>query len=272
MAERPSFIFKLSESGLLKINGIFYGWPGCGKTALLGTGDSTLLIMDSDTQGTATASAMGSEADATLVTNYTKLEEVYQYLANEDHGYKTVAWDSTTMFMDRTLTDELLRDAYMANPSKQDPDVASQREYLKSQTRIGRYFRQFAELDINFISIMHVMPIETPEGEVMWAPFLPGKEGEFSKKIQGYANLIGFMYAKENDQKETDRFIRFKQNEQYVAKDRFHCFPAVIKNPTLPQLLERVEMKRQQVRSKQMPVKKAVAKKAAVMRRSTNAS
>jgi hypothetical protein len=135
----------------------------------------------------------------------------------------------------------------MQNPQKQNPDVPSQREYLINMNRIGRYVRQFCQLDIDCIFTFHVMAITTPDGEIMWAPMLQGKDGEFSTKISGYMNVIGYFYKKKEDVdgKIVDqRFIRFRGNGEYVAKDRFHCLPGVMKNPTLPAILSRINEKK----------------------------
>lgn len=253
---RPISIYNLKDNVLKPPNIGVYAWPGQGKTGLFADADKSLLIMDSDIQGSDTAAILGSTADAAQVSDYYGLEEIYQYLRNEDHPYKCVAWDSVTLFQDRTLVDEILRDAHESNPAKQSPDVPSMREYLVSQTRIGRYIRQFSELPIAFVCTFHVMAIETPDGETMWAPLLQGKEGEVSTKISGYFNVLGHFYKKK-EQQERDgkkvsverRYCRFVGNAEYVAKDRYSCLPRIMPDPTIGKILSTIDAKREQMSS-----------------------
>lgn len=267
---RPASIYSLRDKGLSGANIGVYAWPGQGKTGLFADADKSVLIMDSDIYGTDTALSLGADCDAAQVSGYRQLEEIYQYLANDDHGYKVVAWDSLTLFQDRTLVDEILADAHASNPKKQSPDVASMREYLISQNRIGRYFRQFCELPIIFVPTFHVMAIETPDGETMWAPLLQGKDGEFSTKISGYLNVLGHFYKKtdgEGADETVTRYMKFRGDHQYVAKDRLNALPPLMKEPTIAKIMRAIEGKRLEYTSAPLrPAAKAVAKKAAGLR------
>lgn len=264
---RPLSIYSLAEQPLGGPNIGIYAWPGAGKTGLFADSGENLLIMDADIRGSDTAAVLGSRAHAAQVSDYHGLEEIYQYLRNEDHSYKTVAWDSVTLFQDRTLIDEILLDAYESNPKKQSPDVPSMREYLVSQTRIGRYIRQFSELPINFVCTFHVMAITTPDGETMWAPLLQGKDGEVSTKISGYFNVLGHFYKKkeEVDGKAVEnRYCRFTGNHEYVAKDRYNCLPRIMKDPTIGKILGAIDIKREEIKERNALPSPPAAKKAAV--------
>ena len=267
---RPASIYSLRDKGLSGPNVGIYAWPGQGKTGLFADADKSLLIMDSDIYGTDTALALGADCDAAQVSGYSELEDIYQYLRNDEHPYKAVAWDSVTLFQDRTLIDEILQDAHMANPNKQSPDVPSMREYLVSQSRIGRYFRQFCELPIVFVPTFHVMAIETPDGETMWAPLLQGKDGEFATKISGYLNVLGHFYKRtegDGDSKKVTRYLKFVGDHQHVAKDRLNAMPAVMKDPTIGKILNRIEVKRAEFQATPSPpAAKRVAKKAGALR------
>jgi hypothetical protein len=275
---RPISIYRLQDQALGGPNIGIYAWPGQGKTGLLADADETCLIMDSDIRGSDTAAVLGSTAHAAQVSDYHGLEEIYGYLRNDEHPYKTVVWDSLTLFQDRTLIDEILRDAYESNPQKQSPDVPSMREYLVSQNRISRYVRQFSELPITFVCTFHVMGIETPDGETMWAPLLQGKDGEFSTKISGYFNVLGHFYKKKetvevNGQSRATekRYCRFVGNHEYVAKDRYTCLPRIMPDPTIGKILEAIEKKREEIRVRNarpspLPAARPVKKVAAIRR------
>lgn len=219
------------------INMGLYGHPGIGKTGLIGTGGPTTLIMDSDSQGTLAAKRLGSTAHMMPVTDYDQLNEVYQHLAHDKHDFKWVWWDSLTLFQDRALIDDILVDAHLANP-RQSEDVASQREYLVSQNRIGQYIRQFVDLPIHFGFTAHVMVGEDTEGDggLVYKPAISGKKGSFSSYICGYMNVIAYMGLTPAGKR---RLLTNRQGE-YYAKDRFHAlrtgYAWHLDDATLPQI------------------------------------
>lgn len=265
---RPTSIHRLDdeEYSLRKINMGIYSWPGVGKSVFIGSGGERMLIGDGDSGGTDSPAALGSKASMAAVTDYQELEELYQFLKNDNDGeFDFFWWDSVTLFQDRTLIDDLLLDAYTQNPSKQDPDIPSKREYMKSQVKIARYVRQFSELPgVNFGMSFHVMSHETPMGTITWCPLLQGLQGEFSTKVQGYTNILGYLYTKESDG-ETHRYMRTAQSEEFVAKDRFNALPPIMKDPTIPQvrrLIADAKAKRSAAKAAPVPVKR-VAKKSA---------
>ncbi len=239
---RPKSIVRISEDqSIATINFMLYGHPGIGKTALWGTGGKT-LILDSDSGGILTARALKSQADYMPVNDYQQLAEAYEYLRYDDHGYQWVAWDSITLFQDRALVDDILKDAAAANP-RQSEDVASQREYLISQNRIGTYIRLFSDLPINFGVSAHVMVGEDTEGDggLIYKPAISGKKGSYSSYICGYMNVVGYYGL---TPKGNRRLITERQGE-FFAKDRFNALrtngKGYIDNPTLPHIQRLVE-------------------------------
>lgn len=228
----------MDEDGddLSTINALIYGYPGIGKSVFWGTGGPKTLIMDSDSGGTEAARAMGSKAKRKRVNDYDQLDAVYQYLAHEKHPFRWVIWDSLTLFQDRVLIDDILPDAAALNP-KQSPHVASQREYLINQNRIGSYVRLFADLPVNFGISCHVMTGEDGEAEdggIILKPDIRGKKGSYSSYICGYMNVVCY-YGKTPGGK---RRLITERMDKYFAKDRFDALKTGTKpfldNPTLP--------------------------------------
>ena len=241
---RPISIVSLEDvdPSLNKISMGIYGHPGIGKTRLLGTGGPETLIMDSDSHGTVSAKRARSKAHKAKVTDYTELAEMYDFLAHDKHDFTWVWWDSITLFQDRGLIDDILVDAHLANP-RQSEDVASQREYLVSQNRIGQYVRQFVDLpNINFGWTAHVMVGEDTEGDggIIYKPAISGKRGTFSSYICGYMNIVAYMGLTP----EGHRRLITQRTGEYYAKDRFHALrtndKAYVQDVTLPQITQLV--------------------------------
>lgn len=248
--KRPKSIYRLgSNTALRTINWLLYGHPGVGKTPLWGTGEKVLLL-DSD-GGTESAEARGSRIEVIRVPGFGELSDVYQYLRYGKHDYKWVVWDGGTLFMDRVLIDEITADAAALSP-KQSPDVASQREYLVLQNRMGDYVRRFVDLPINFGMSAHVMTWENPEGETEYIPFLPGGQGQFSNKMSGYFNLVTYLGIKPDG---TTRRLLTERKDYFFSRDRFHAVRTPMKsgkklgyldNPTVPKVEELITKAREQ--------------------------
>lgn len=243
LGERPASLYALDNAELPRwINMGVYGWFGSGKTPMIGTGEDT-LILDADV-GVQSAQASGSKATVMPVLTYAELQQAYEYLAYGTHSFKWVWLDSISLFMDRGLVDDILVEAAEQNP-RQSKDVASQREYLVQQNRIGTHVRQFCALPINFGWTAHVMTtVEAETGEVIYMPMIPGGKGEFSSKICGYMNVVAYL-GKTSSGK--PRLITGR-TDHYYARDRFFALNSGgkphIDNPTIPTIEALIEQKR----------------------------
>lgn len=216
---RPSNITSLADPDTMKwINMILYGWPGCGKTVFWSTYGPRLLYMDSDL-GTESAAAAHSTSQKIPVTDYDTLQEVYEWLKHEAipaGELDWVVWDSGTLFQDRALIDDVLATAAATNP-KQDRYVASQREYLVNQNRMGEMMRLFVDLPINFGVSAHVTPEMGVDDNIIYMPAFQGKN--MPSKMSGYANVVAYMATDD----EGRRRIITAPKSSYFAKDRFHA-------------------------------------------------
>lgn len=231
---RPSSMHKLgTPSDRQDINMMVYSHPGVGKTVFWGTGGPKLLFLDSDI-GTQSAEAMGSKASSIPIRSYDDLSEAYDWLKHEalpKGEFDWVVWDSITLFQDRALIDDILKSAAAANP-RQDPHVASMREYLVNQNRMGEFVRLFVDLPVNFGASALVLPVEDPDGEIIYMPDIRGKG--MSPKICGYMNVVGYMSKKD---KGVRRLI-VANRQHYYGKDRFDKIKTdgkpYIDRPTVP--------------------------------------
>jgi hypothetical protein len=243
----------LGSGPLRTINWLNYSWPGVGKTVLFGTA-SKGLFLDCDSGGSDAAAQQGSSCDVSYVNNYKELTEAFEFLRYGDGCkiYDWVFWDSLTLFMDRSLYDDILLEAHDRNPEKQSRDVASQREYLVQQNRIASFIRDFCDLPINFGVAAHVMVEEAPGSEqLIYMPLIPGKRGAFSSKVCGYMNVVTYMGTTEQGV----RRLITQQNRNYFAKDRFAALRTGknwrVDNPTVPKIEALIDERRKQVEQDQ---------------------
>lgn len=263
-----------ATSALRTINLGIYAHPGKGKTPLAGTGGAKMLIMDSD-HGVESAEAFGSKATVVPVTDYRKLDDVYEWLRDEaipKGEFDWVWWDSLTLFQDRTLLDEITGDAHLANPEKQSPDVPSQREYLIDHNRVKRYVRMFVDLPINFGVSFHVTTQEDPDTEeIIYMPAVQGKG--MSSAVCGYLNVVGFLsQVKVEGKKTTVPKLLFRQNGKWHTKDRFNALPGVMSDPSIPKIEEAINAKRRRPTTPPAAQKTAARKPAGRQRRTSTSN
>lgn len=233
---RPASITALDAENLSSINLCCYSHPGVGKTVLAGTGER-MLIMDSD-HGTESAAAFGSKAERVPVIDYDQCQEVYDYVANDEHPYTWVWWDSVTLFQNRVLIDDIMPNAVMQSP-RQEEFVPSQREYLINMNHLMRMIRLFADLPIHFGVSCHVIISEESDGTTLYMPAVQGKG--MASNLTGYMNVVGYYAKREVDKggkKAVARKLLCQQSGKYYAKDRFNALGTVLTDPTVPRLEE----------------------------------
>jgi hypothetical protein len=219
-----------------------YGHFGVGKTPLIGSGERT-MIMDAD-NGLESAKAAGSKAEFAEVKGYDDLAEMYDYFkyGSGCADYDWVWLDSLSMFMDRSLIDDLVAEAHARKPATISADYADRPQYMIQQNRISKFCREWRALPINFGVTALVMIEEDSDGELRHMPLIPGKHGQFSQKMCGYFNLVTYMLIK--DDNKTRRLLTETKNE-YHARDRFHAVRTPLKaggtagwidNPSVPKV------------------------------------
>jgi hypothetical protein len=250
MSDRPAFITSLGDRRRVSINHLIFAHPGIGKTPYWATAGRGLLLMDSD-NGTESAMVAGGECDTCRIFDYAELDEVYEFARHEnkpnDGGYKWFAWDSLTLFMDRSLIDDITAAAHSANPNKQSPWIPSQREYMTQQSRISTMVRRFCGLPTHFGLSCLVDTEEDPDGKLMYVPMIPGQGGAFGAKIRGYMNVVSYMSAPARGQWR----MLTKTTDGYFSRDRFGALYTPVDgkrrwyldNPTVPMVERKIKEK-----------------------------
>lgn len=273
---RPASLHQIGgdDPALKFIRMCLYAHPGEGKTAFWGTGNDSVLFLDSDPgMGTQTAYSLGSNAYVMPVIDYDDLETAYQFvkhdLRKEMPSVRWVVWDSATLFQDRALIDDVMPDAVAENP-RQEEFVPSKREYLINMNRMGRYFRQFVELPINFGVSAHVMVTADPDGgSTLYMPQVQGKN--MPSKLTGYMNVVGYMGKATVDDKKVQRIL-FRREGKFYAKDRFNALGAHVDKPTLPKIEGLIEAARKQQAATRKAQPAATAPRPIRRRPTTNAT
>ena len=250
-----------------KIKMGIYSHPGEGKTVFWGSGGTDVLFINSDPEGTISATAQGHRYHVVDAYDWDDMEQVYDWLkGDQPDTFRWIVWDSLTLFQDAALIDDIMVDAHAENP-KQEEFVPSRREYLVNMNRMGRMVRQLAKLPYNLGISFHVMTTTESGGDgTLFMPQVQGKN--MPSKISGYMNVVGYMDKRKDE--ETDKTVQsilFQRQGRHYAKDRWAALGSRVDRPTLPKVEGLIEERRSQMISSQEDEKSSTKKKPATAAR-----
>lgn len=248
-------ITSIESGSRIKLNGLFYGETGVGKTTLLGSAEdceftSPILIIDID-QGLASLS--GSASKVVRPRNFEEIQEIYNYLRFENTRFKAVGIDSVTEMQRKLSMDEITGmlnqgDVYTNLAAHVPPDRYN---WLSSGDQMRRFIRAFRDLaylpDKSKRIHVFISALErVDEKQSIICPSLPGVLG---LEIGASVDMMGRMSIEEKevgDDRIVERYcVRLKKyrNEEgmkVLAKVRVPKgtpFPKVVYNPTIDKLV-----------------------------------
>jgi phage nucleotide-binding protein len=214
------------------VNMLIYGESGAGKTRLAGSTDDVpamrkVLFIDIE-GGTLTLKNSYPDVDTVRVKSWVQMQEVYNQLFDDLHGYTTIVIDSLTELQKMSM-DNVMR-KLIEEYEDRDADVPSIREWNINIEQTRKFVRAFRDLPVNTVFTALVQTDKNPRtGGIKRKPSLSGKVKD---EVAGFLDIVVYLYTKEIDQ-ENVRVLLCGQTEDTVAKDRSNCLPLTIQNPTM---------------------------------------
>jgi hypothetical protein len=218
---------------------MFYGEPGIGKTVLAGSADSVpalrpVLFVDME-GGTESLRHTYPDVEVVRVKTWREMQQLYNALADTDHGYQTVIIDSLSeaqkFNMNYIMVDVAENNANMIE------EVPSMREWGINLEQMRKFVRGFRDLEVNTIfTCLAAVNKDVRTGKLLYSPALSGK---LAGEIAGFLDEVFFMYMKEVDGEDgpiQQRLLLTGKTETTVAKDRSGKLPQVIADPTMDQV------------------------------------
>lgn len=185
---------------------LVHGMAGAGKTVLCATTGAPTLIISAES-GLLSIKHAPSYIQTTEIKTIDELEEVYDYLANEDHDFEWACLDSISEIAEVVLSNE--------KALSKDPRQA----YGNLQDRMTKILRMFRDLPMNIVMSCKMQRRKDEDtGITSFVPMLPG---------QGLTNSIAYLFdevfalrVEKDDDGEDYRVVQTNRDRNYEAKDR----------------------------------------------------
>lgn len=229
-------IAKIGERSVYH-NFLIYGDAGVGKTVLAGSAQAVIhagpvLFVDIEA-GTNSLLKTYPDVDSVRISTWKELQDIYDYLVDEDHGYKTVVIDSLTEAQKINMYFIMKRAGLEPGEDKSGWD-----EYNMSLEHMNKFVRAFRDLPMNVIFTALADSERDKMGKLSIFPFFTGK---FKKVVAGLLDEVFYLYIKElydEETKETSmhRLLLTSATETTIGKDRSGQLPQVILDPTMDEI------------------------------------
>ena len=240
-------VHKPPRMDVAKFFGLFYGLTDTGKTYLLGSAQkceatSPCLFVNVD-GGDLTLS--GFAIDVVDVGNFAELQEVFDYLKEENTKYKSVCFDSLTaqqrdVSMPTIL--ELGRSDDLNDLSRTKPPT--QHDWLSSGQHMKNLLHAFKSLSKSKdtktrIHVFMSAGERVDERRDIGVPALPGVLGT---EVGGYVDILGRMTLETDEAGKEVRYLYTVKHIEddgftYLGKNRGRRLPRKVKAPSITKLM-----------------------------------
>lgn len=189
---------------------LIYGAPGTWKTSFAGSADDVLI-------GSAEAGLLGLKSGINYVEikSFKDLQEVYKYLADGNHPYKTFALDSISEINDIII-----------NELSAGKGQMYQNDWWVLGKRMVDMLRKFRDLPMNVIFVSHETTVNDDERVVKYVPMLSWKT---TLKIPGFFDVVWRIYINDKGEHkmrvEPRHDLVTKTRGRYITNDTPLSFP-----------------------------------------------
>ena len=237
---------------------LIYSPAGHGKTTLLSTGAddprlSPMLFLEFE-GGTRSIRSkvrlltlkdlenppkpVPGKIDVLPIREWADFNAAYAFLAQEKSPYKSVCLDSLSE-MNYLNMSEVLEAEIRANP-KHDPDIAEQRDYLRSSGQMRKLIRYFRDLPIHVFFSAGAQTLQDPRTKKM--ELWPQLTGKLAREVPHLVEIVGYLAIAETEEGES-RVLVVDSTSDVHAKDRTEggLLGGMVWDPTLPKIMDLVE-------------------------------
>lgn len=221
-----------------------YARNGQQKTRFACTAPKPALLLDMNEKGTRSARHQHG-VDVLHVKSWADITYAYWFLKAGNHKYVSVILDTLTG-MQQICIKQILKEGEDRDPTK-DPKTMSQREWGKLAELMKGQLLDFRNLPLHVVFTAQERTVDDPETETRErVPDLsPGSRATATACV----DIIGRLYQKEvrgvKNKKEVTRWearMLVGPSDEYVTKDRTGVLGRIVRNPNIPEILEKAGM------------------------------
>lgn len=234
-------IRKVSETSF-RLNTLIYGKSGVGKTALAASAWEVpelhpILYLDVE-KGSNTFRDKYPDMEVLRLDNWTKIKQVNDRLARNDHGVETVILDNISEASELNMGHIMTR-RIATKRSDEEFELASpeHKEYFLNKNHLLELIRTIRDADCNVIFTAWRRTDEDKKTGV--THIRPDLLPKVSDTVPGLLDEVFYYYIKEANREERDngeedaRILLTSNTVNAIAKDRSGKLPKRIKNPTM---------------------------------------
>lgn len=242
---RPTAITSIRERALYK-KWLIYADSGAGKTVLGGTAPDSLFL-EFDPEGTESAKAFGSTADALPIPDWKAWQQALEYF-KYGSGCKDYEWVTidTLSEGEDTCWRNHLADMHERKPSSRSLYKPALEDYQIIGNKMKEVIEEFNRLPINVLYTAHVMAVtrfdddRDEEYEELMPMLGSVKTGVLSRKVCAKVSLVGHLdiRRRRNEDEEIEEYRRLTVTKRrtIIAKNRYR-WNEPIEEPTIPALV-----------------------------------
>jgi len=181
------------------------------------------------------------DAKRRLIKLQAELYDVPEEKIKEPRIYNTVIMDTFTEMQKYVMADITGTDADNLN-LKEELSMPTLNDWGRNSETVRLIARTFRNLDMHTIITCHAQNSKDDKtGATEVLPDLPGK---LARQIMGFVDIVGYIYATENEEEDNDAFknvLITRSQGKYVAKDRFDKLGSHMEMPTVEKIIKKIK-------------------------------
>lgn len=225
---------------------LVYARPKVGKTRLSASAPGVLLV-DINERGTKSV-RRDFNPQVFPVTAWSDMDDVYWYLKEGSHPYKTVSVDGLTGLA--TLAMNFVLGEQVALDASRDPDMPTRQAWGKTGQLMKTQITNFRNLDMNvvFTALVRANRAEEEDddlaGDITYGPAV---SPAVSNHLEAAVDIIGYLMKRQvivkkggERKKVVRRRLILEGSERYLVGERSGTLPAYVDAPNLTELFETI--------------------------------